>query len=114
MSQNWIQSPTGNKVLYGIDLPTGGCFWTEFLKDSDEDEVVCQRDGITLTQLVNDLLHNFDFNLNPVIILMQLEREPMPTQLQYRIAAMFGKNLSDMLRAFSEDLQENYSEYLVK
>ena len=33
-----------NKIVYGLDKPTGGFFWQEFT--ADDEEVVAERDGL--------------------------------------------------------------------
>ena len=114
MSQYFFTNNNNRKVLYGLDMPTGGYFYTEFYNDEEnlenDDEVVMSHDGLTLTELWKEVLSEYSIELSNETIkklLLDVHLEPHPTQLQYTISSMFGKDLGKMLNRMFEDFS-NY------
>ena len=110
MSQHWFTTVEGRKVLYGLDLPTGGYFYTEFYKDEEivDDEVKNSEDGITLTHLSSEMKRQYAFSVDTDMLVKEWDNALEPTPLQYNVCRMFGKDLAKMLGETRLDLRLHY------
>jgi hypothetical protein len=113
MSQHHFTTNEGRDVLYGLDKPTGGYFFTEFYKDDEIDdggeEVKNDGDALTLTELKNILKNDYQFDINPDEMVADWDRDLSPTPLQYKVNKMFDKDLEFSLNMVALDLAENYA-----
>jgi len=95
-------------ISYGVDLATGGYFWQYFL-DADkekDDEVSEERDGLSLTSLVEDLKSKFDVDDKSIIreLIHDFYHSPYPTQLQINVGEMFNRDVVGMLEEVKMDV----------
>lgn len=108
MSQSRFQNEKNRTVMFGSDKPTGGFFFTEFLRDDEiqgDDEVAHMEDGLTLSQLKKKLKEMYEFDVDTNAMIVYYAREPHPTPLQKNVAKMFGNDLDAMLRVVDEDIK---------
>ena len=94
-----------NKIVYGLDKPTGGFFWQEFT--SDDEEVVAERDGLSLTTLLADLKNKFSIEPNIQMLIDEFTNERYPTILQINVGKMFNKDIPSMLEEVENDVTSN-------
>ena len=112
MSQNHFTLQSGRSLLYGLDLPTGGFFYTEFLTDEEietslsDDEVYFSEAGLTLTELEKGLMSRYDFSINPLMMLTQMMKAQYPTQFQISVGRAFGKDVPEMIKRVEKDILE--------
>ena len=112
MSQHFFQTKEGRQVLYGLDKPTGGFFYTEFLKDDEivDDDVKESQDGLLLSKLKKIFVEKYNKYFTGLEIRMLLEdwrNSENPSPLQFQINKNFGKDLNNMLWNVQEDLSFN-------
>jgi len=104
MSQYRFINNDGNLVLYGLDKPTGGYFFSEL---NNDDELVAQRSALTLRQLIFFLSSDYYYILENFEIDKleeDFENNSEPTELQRQINKMFGEMLDDNLEKVKKDL----------
>jgi hypothetical protein len=94
-----------NKIVFGLDKPTGGYFWQEFT--SDDEEVVAEKDGLSLTSLLADLKNKFDIEPNIQVLIDEFSSEKYPTILQINVGTMFNKDVVSMLKEVESDVTRN-------
>lgn len=62
MSQYWFTNTSNRSVLYGLDKPTGGFFYTEFYREdeivNEDQDVVIGRSGLTISEIISELKEN--------------------------------------------------------
>ncbi len=115
MSQHHSTTNEGRALLYGLDKPTGGYFFTEFWKDEeivDNEEVKNSKDALTLTELVTIFIVEYKYelsNLEVSKLSVEWDKKQDPAPLQYQINKMFGKDLMVMLQRVDFDITTNYS-----
>jgi len=89
------------KLAYGLNKPTGGFYWQEI--DID-DNIVSERDALSLTSLINDL-NNYNINPNIKILINDfLANDPEPTIVQLNIGRIFNRNIKSMLLEVMSDV----------
>ena len=111
MSQHSFTTNEGRKVLYGLDKPTGGYFFTEFYKDNeieDDNEVKNSKDGLTLTELSVIFAEQYNALLNMKFLALDWDKDQDPAPMQYQVNKMFSKDLTAMLQRVNADITENY------
>jgi hypothetical protein len=94
-----------NKIVFGLDKPTGGYFWQEFTLD--DEEVVAEKDGLSLTALLADLKNNFSIEPNTQMLIDDFLSDRYPTILQMHIGEMFNKDIAGMLEEVENDVTRN-------
>lgn len=111
MSQHYANSSKGRKILFGYDAPTGGFFYTEFLRDdeieSEENDVASQSDGLTLTNLL-EYLKILGVVPETNLLVADYLTADYPTLLQISIGKMFGKNIEKLLQECARDISDKY------
>jgi hypothetical protein len=109
MSQYNFQLPNGRTVMYGLDLPTGGFFFTEFFAENEiienYEEVAQKESGLTLTELVSKILRDYHYAADSASLIKDVDAAELPTPLQFQINRMFGKDLESMLIRVEKDLK---------
>ena len=93
-----------SKISYGLSKSTGGYFWQEF---TPEEEIIIEKDGLSLTTLIADLEAKFDINVNIQMLIDDFLSERYPTILQMNIGKMFNKDISSMLEEVENDVTRN-------
>ena len=112
MSQHYTKTESGREVLYGLDEPTGGFFFTEFFLDEEIDiendyDVASSKDGLTLTELVKEL-NNLNVEYFVELLLNDYKHFQNPSPLQIHVGKMFGRDVLAMLERVHQDMQLNY------
>ena len=109
MSQHYFTTNDGRKVLYGLDKPTGGFFFTEFWKDEEiaDDEVKNSKDALTLTELVDFCNKEYNNLIDIESLTGEWSSDEDPSPMQYQVNKMFGKDLKAMLNRVVVDLTEH-------
>lgn len=110
MSQYRADLPNGNQVRYGLDLPTGGYFFLELREpeNTEEDELVVQKDGLLLSQLAGEIKDRYPFDLDIEQLKRDWQESEWPTSLQVSIRQMFGEDLSQPLRELEQEMSLVY------
>jgi hypothetical protein len=113
MSQYKFINKDGREVIYGLDKPTGGYFWSEFYTDEElenlkpeEDELFDSSTALTLSELVNYLVLVNAPGVSFEKLFGDFFTASEPTQLQYNTAKMFGQNLNKDLDRVARDIDE--------
>ena len=115
MSQHYFKTKKNRQVLYGFDAPTGGFFYTEFLREDEleeldaPDETNSHKDGMTLTDFLSEV-KKFEIEIPVNVLLRDFFQATPPTPLQVKIGRMFGKDILSMLDDVVKDIRENYYE----
>jgi hypothetical protein len=78
---------------------------------SEDEEVVQEGDGLTLTELNKILGQKWAAILPIKQLVSDFIRAEHPTALQLNVAKMFGKDTTAMLQEVERDLLENWREY---
>ncbi len=110
MSTYYFKNKNNREVQYGLDKPTGGYYCQEYA-DGERDDLVTYWEGLTFTELEVVLKYNFEFVLSREIfseLVYGFISESNPTPLQYNMASMFGKNLSELLMRTRNDLVDRF------
>lgn len=113
MTQYKFWNKSNREVLYGLDKPTGGYFFTEFFTDEEmeegrSNETKQNESGLTLTELHNALWDEYKFLVSDDTLASDYLIDPYPTPLQFNINKMFGRDLLNMLEKTKNNLVENY------
>jgi hypothetical protein len=119
MSQHNFQTKENRNVLYGLDKPTGGYFFTEFWKDEEivDDEVKNSQDSLTLTELISYAFLEYGYtfsNSEKSVLVNDWFKDQEPSSMQYQVNSMFGKDLKTMLNKTHNDFVENHLDALMK
>jgi hypothetical protein len=113
MSQHWFTTKENRKVLYGLDKPTGGYFFTEFWNDEEivnDDDVKESESALLLSKLKKIFVEKYNKYLTGFEIQMLMNEwktSENPTPMQFQVNKMFGKDLNNMLWNVQEDLSFN-------
>jgi hypothetical protein len=91
--------------MYGLDKATGGYFWQEYTLD--DEETITEKDGLSLTTLVIDLMNMFNFRVHKRMLIDDFASEKYPTILQINVGKMFNKNIVGMLEEVESDVTRN-------
>ena len=98
--------------MYGLDLPTGGYFFTEFWKDEEivgEEEVKSNMESLTLTELQIRMKDQYGFDIPIDDLVQDWYYAEQPTPMQFQVNRMFGKDLQQMLNRAYNDFVEHYT-----
>lgn len=113
MSQYKFINKDKREVLYGLDKPTGGYFWTEFYTDDEQvkigfgnNETYDFANALTLTELFRFLSINKVEDTSFEKLLFDFLHAPEPTPLQFNTSKMFGKDLDKQLDRVARDIDE--------
>jgi hypothetical protein len=101
MSQYGFKNKNDNKILYGLDKPTGGYFWQEI---DAANNLLNAEQGLGLTDLITYLKTNFDGIIPFTNLMKDFLREDDPTPLQIFVGFQFGKDIKKMLEHVKEDV----------
>jgi hypothetical protein len=104
MSQHYFINTNGNEVMYGLSKSAGGYFWQEF---TPEEEVITEKDSLSLTTLIADLESKFGINVNIQMLIDDFINERYPTILQINVGKMFNKDIVSMLKEVESDVTRN-------
>jgi len=104
MSQYHFVTKNNTTVLFGLDKPTAGFFWSELAID---DELIDSASALTCSELVSQLKELYDYN-EPIEfkLLLDFNEDPEPTQLQINVSKMFGVDLLERLKVVAKDVEE--------
>jgi len=110
MTQYRFVTPQATEVLYGLDKPTGGYFYTEF--DQDE-EPIRMHEGMGLKQFIHTMDKLFEFH--PVWLQGRMVDDFLtseyPTPLQENVYSMFGKgNLKEKLKELQFEINNEINQ----
>lgn len=110
MTQYRFVTPQETEVLYGLDKPTGGYFYTELDKD---EEPIRMHDGMGLKEFESTMLELFDFH--PTWFRGRMVDDFLisenPTLLQANIYSMFGKgNLFAKLNELESEINKEVNQ----
>jgi hypothetical protein len=113
MSQYRFTNRDGREVMYGLDKPTGGYFWTEFYTDeelakigNDNNEAYDLASALTFTELVRFLSMNNAEDAPVEKLIFDFIHSPEPSPLQFNTAKLFGKDLDKQLDRVARDIDE--------
>jgi len=101
---------SGRLLSYGLDKPTGGYFFQEFLTDEEFEEtggdsdIVTERDGLSLTSLITDLMNGYAYVPPIDMLVSDFFSEENPTPLQFHVGQMFDKDIKSMLLEVMNDV----------
>jgi hypothetical protein len=111
MSQYKLFLENGRELLYGLDKPTGGYFYTEFFtKDESNDPcdtIVESRSALTLSELLLDLWKLYNVFPNKDNLISDWFRAYPPTPMQISMAKLFDVNLLELLEKVEKDVNDN-------
>jgi hypothetical protein len=115
MSSHKFTNNLGREVRWGLDLPTGGFFYTEFYTQEELSElspfsdVVLSEEGITLSQLNEKMLKLYKFYVPVNVVVEDIKDSLLPTPLQFNVSKMFGVDLGKKLQDLEDDLKANWN-----
>jgi len=113
MSQYGFKNKDENRVMYGLDKPTGGFFWQE---TDAKGNILCNAYGILLTDLLSYLKNNYNGIIHVSDLVRDFFEEKEPTLQQILTAKQFGfendirKKLEDVRR----DVKKCMNIYAIK
>ena len=107
MSQHSFTDKNYYNIMYGLDKPTGGYYWQKF---DDEDNVLSEADGLTLTELL-DYLEDKETAIPLTELIKDFLEEDEPTPLQINVGKMFGKDIVRSLESVKEDVNNQMDSY---
>jgi hypothetical protein len=116
MSQYKFINADNHEVMYGLDRPTGGYFFTEFFTDEEmnakpkgSDNVCLAKDALTLTELIIYLDFVYQHEVDEKHgrqLLLDYRNSLDPSPLQVNTQKMFGVDLEVCLKRVKEDIRD--------
>jgi hypothetical protein len=101
MSIYKFYNEVGRLVHFGLDKPTGGYFFNEFLNDSEikseNDELASTGQSLTFTELEKELGERFSYVIYPDVLynlVNDFVHVQNPTHLQMNVGKIFGHDLA--------------------
>ncbi len=104
-------------LIFGLDKPTGGYFFTEFFSEKEMESrpenssaIVLTKDALTLTDLIAHLNLIYQYEISESDkrrLVLDYYQSSDPTQLQINVSKMFGFDLGLALQKVQADLN-NY------
>ena len=116
MSIYTVTNPNNKRLVHlGMDAPTGGYHFTEFLNEDEaegaDDEVVYSDEGMTLSQLratVGLRLQRDFTEKEEWLLLNDYYTATLPTPFQRNVNEMFGVDWNARWTLVSRDINENW------
>ena len=115
MSIYKFYNEVGRLVHFGLDKPTGGYFFNEFLNDSEikgeNEELASSGQALTLTELEKELAGRFSYVVHSDILydlVNDFVHAQNPTPLQMNVGRMFGHDLEEELNRVLLDLRKRF------